>query len=221
MFIGDSPQERCISIGIVNDDILEDPESFLVLIESNVTRGVSVTPNSTVVLIVGSEGEEIVAASASETSLLASFLTDVIVGLQAVRYSVEEGNSVMVCAELVGEIEIAVEVTLSSETSGLAEGINITTYTSYTSYWYYLLHFSAGRDYSTLSVVLTFEREDVEQCVNISTMADNVVEEEETFSVLLSSPSPQNVTLMPNRAPVAIMDRTGNGYVEIQLSVIL
>ena len=58
MFIGDSPQEKCISIVIVNDDILEDPESFLVLIESNVTRGVSVNPNSTVVLIVGSEGKQ-------------------------------------------------------------------------------------------------------------------------------------------------------------------
>lgn len=52
-----------------------------------------------------------------------SLLTDVIVGLQAVTYSVEEGNSVLVCAELVGEVEIAVEVTISSDTNGLAEGI--------------------------------------------------------------------------------------------------
>lgn len=53
-------------------------------------------------------------------------LTDVIVGLQAITYSVEEGNSVMVCAELVGEVEITVEVTISSETNGLAEGIEYT-----------------------------------------------------------------------------------------------
>ena len=29
----------------------------------------------------------------------------------------------LVCAELVGEVEIAVEVTISSDTNGLAEGI--------------------------------------------------------------------------------------------------
>lgn len=58
-------------------------------------------------------------------------------------------------------------------------------------------------------MVLTFEPGDVEQCVNISTMSDDVVEEEETFSVLLSNASPQNVTLMPDRASVAIIDRTG------------
>lgn len=57
VFVGDSPQEKCINIGIVNDDILENPESFLVLIESNITHGVSLNPNSTIVLIVGSEGE--------------------------------------------------------------------------------------------------------------------------------------------------------------------
>lgn len=50
------------------------------------------------------------------------FFSDVFVGLQAVRYSVEEGNSVMVCAELVGQIEITVEVTISTATNGLAEG---------------------------------------------------------------------------------------------------
>lgn len=32
----------------------------------------------------------------------------------------------MVCAELVGEVEITVEVTISSETNGLAEGIEYT-----------------------------------------------------------------------------------------------
>lgn len=58
-------------------------------------------------------------------------------------------------------------------------------------------------------MILTFEPQDVEECVNISTMSDNIVEVEETLSVLLSNASPQNVTLMPNRASVAIIDRTG------------
>ena len=49
-------------------------------------------------------------------------------GLQAIMVSVEEGNTVMVCAELVGQIEITVEVTIMTESSGLAEGIAYTYY---------------------------------------------------------------------------------------------
>lgn len=45
--------------------------------------------------------------------------------------------------------------------------------------------------------------------MDVSTMSDDVVEEEEIFSVILSNANPQNVTLMPNRATVAILDSTG------------
>ena len=51
-------------------------------------------------------------------------ITDIIVGLQAVMISVEEGNTVMVCAELLGDIEIPVEVTIMTESTGSAEGIH-------------------------------------------------------------------------------------------------
>ena len=58
VFIGDGPQEQCISIAIVNDDILEDTtESFTVLIASDAVRGVTLNPSSAVVNIVGADGE--------------------------------------------------------------------------------------------------------------------------------------------------------------------
>ena len=50
-------------------------------------------------------------------------LIDIFVRLQAVRYIVEEGNSMMVCAELVGRTEVTLEVNITTESSGLAEGI--------------------------------------------------------------------------------------------------
>ena len=57
MFIGDGPQDRCINITIINDDALEDTESFTVLIASNAQRGVTLNPSSAVVTIVGTDGE--------------------------------------------------------------------------------------------------------------------------------------------------------------------
>ena len=57
MFIGDGPQNECIDIEILDDLALEDTESFFVLIQTNNTRGVIVNPNSTVVFIVGRDGE--------------------------------------------------------------------------------------------------------------------------------------------------------------------
>ena len=57
VFIGNGPQENCISITIIDDAVLEDTESFLVLIASNISHGVDVNPSSVVVFIVGAESE--------------------------------------------------------------------------------------------------------------------------------------------------------------------
>jgi hypothetical protein len=168
VFLGDGPQEQCISIAIVNDTILEDTtESFTVLIASDAVRGVTLNPSSAVVNIVGAD--------------------DIIVGLQAIMVSVEEGNTVMVCAELVGQIEITVEVTIMTESSGLAE---------------------AGSDYSEVTDILTFVSGQLVQCVELSALLDNVLEEEESLSVLLTNANSENVLLMPNQATVVITDQT-------------
>ena len=49
--------EKCVSIEITDDIILEDTESFLVEITTNNTRGVILNPNKTTVHIVGVDGE--------------------------------------------------------------------------------------------------------------------------------------------------------------------
>ena len=58
VFIGNGPQEACTTVVVANDDHLEDTESFRVLIQSSVTRGISLDPDSTLVFIMGPEGEQ-------------------------------------------------------------------------------------------------------------------------------------------------------------------
>ena len=43
-------------------------------------------------------------------------------GLQHVMYSLEEGSSQMICAELTGLIESNIEATISTQNSGNADG---------------------------------------------------------------------------------------------------
>ena len=54
---------------------------------------------------------------------------EVVVGLQRVLYSVQEGGSLMLCVELVGQIERNVEVTLSTLSNGSTEGMYIHIHT--------------------------------------------------------------------------------------------
>ena len=72
-----------------------------------------------------------------------------------------------------------------------------------------LLCFSAGSDYSEVTDILTFVSGQLVQCVELSALLDNVLEEEESLSVLLTNANSENVLLMPNQATVVITDQTG------------
>ena len=56
VFVGNGPQEICTMLDIVNDDNLEEIETFRVLIQTNVTQGVTLNPESAQVFIMGPEG---------------------------------------------------------------------------------------------------------------------------------------------------------------------
>ena len=56
-FLGSGPQEACIQISIVDDGILEDIESFRVMIVPSVGRGVILNPETADILIAGEESE--------------------------------------------------------------------------------------------------------------------------------------------------------------------
>ena len=68
--------------------------------------------------------------------------------------------------------------------------------------------FSAVSDYSEVTDILTFEPGQLVQCVQLSTMLDDVLEEEESLSVTLTNANSENVNLMPSQATVVIMDQT-------------
>ena len=57
VFSGIGPQEQCIMLEILNDDLPEETESFKVFIQSSIREGVILEPNSTQVFIMSPEGE--------------------------------------------------------------------------------------------------------------------------------------------------------------------
>ena len=57
VFSGIGPQEQCIMLEILNDDLPEETESFKVFIQSSIREGVILEPNSTEVFIMSPEGE--------------------------------------------------------------------------------------------------------------------------------------------------------------------
>ena len=139
-------------------------------------------------------------------------------GLQHVLYSVQEGDSLMLCAELVGQIEINVEVTLSTLSDGSTEGTCIDTYTlavriiiplSIIVYTFSATLSVTCTDYLPVSEVLTFEPGVLKNCINFSALSDVLVENEEIVLVVLSNANPQNVTLDPSQATIVIVDTTG------------
>ena len=60
VFLGNGPQEMCTTLDILNDDHLEETETFRVFIQTNVSRGVTLNPESTQVFIMGPEGSHCV-----------------------------------------------------------------------------------------------------------------------------------------------------------------
>ena len=129
VFVGSGPQEQCTMIAILNDDDdLEETESFLVFISSNVSQGVILEPDHTLVFIANPEGELIIKNSLPSVQLF-SLLPDIIVGLSDSSYTLAEGSSVQLCAILVNGEQIIlqsdIELTMRTVANGSAEGTHI------------------------------------------------------------------------------------------------
>ena len=139
-------------------------------------------------------------------------LTDFIVGLSQVSYTVEEGSSVEVCAVLGNQTEVdlqsEVEVIITTMSDGSAEGKSLELKPKLD--WIEgILLFPAGRDFSALVQMLSLTSDSLELCVELNASSDMALEGEETFSVLLSSPNYTHAIIIPNQATVAITDLSG------------
>ena len=69
-----------------------------------------------------------------------------------------------------------------------------------------LFSFAEGGDFTTLSIVLTFDPATSRLCKNITITDDNVPENDETFTVILTD---SGITLSPDTATVTIVDNDG------------
>ena len=67
----------------------------------------------------------------------------------------------------------------------------------------------APNDYANISMILTFDNDMDKQCVNIILDNDMILENNETFEVLLDRLDDTRVILMPERAEVIIIDDDG------------
>ena len=67
----------------------------------------------------------------------------------------------------------------------------------------------APNDYANISMILTFDNGMDKQCVNIILENDMILENNETFEVLLDRLDDTRVILMPERAEVIIIDDDG------------
>ena len=69
------------------------------------------------------------------------------------------------------------------------------------------MHSTAGEDYTTSSLTVTFQAAEASQVVMVPILFDNLLEGEEKFTAQLSRPADQDgVVLGANTATVEIMD---------------
>lgn len=120
----------------------------------------------------------------------------VTIGFEMEVYSAMEGQMVEVCAGIrEGALQRVVSVLLSTQD----------------------IDAEAPDDYSSLSIVLSFDSNSDRQCVNISIRNDPVSEGVEMFQVLLGSLEDSQVILLPIRAEIVIVD--GDGKINIESEV--
>ena len=71
-----------------------------------------------------------------------------------------------------------------------------------------LSHSGSGGDYTSLSIYLTFNSVTTSQMVTVATSTDTVIEDEEIFTLSLTSTDTAIAMLMPQSATVTITDLT-------------
>ena len=126
---------------------------------------------------------------------------------------IESASSVTVCAFLTGQIERDVLVTMTT-VRGTAQGMYLhdllhihwrdeSQCLAYPSPLYYLVSPTDLSDFTRVTAQLTFQATVTLQCSSISIMDDTILENDEVFSVQLSTLDP-DVNLTPSTATVTI-----------------
>ena len=129
------------------------------------------------------------------------------IGFQMSLYSVSEAeSSIEVCVEHTsGEADIILLATLRNEPGNAAGVFKLRNYPHW-FYYYWTIILTAGDDYTPVSdIPLSFTRASSVQCSNIFIQDDDIVELNETFSVLLTTSS-SAVNLIRASATVIILD---------------
>jgi len=130
--------------------------------------------------------------------------------MQQSTYTVEEGESVEVCAQIIGLIERIVNITINTIDDTDASGKSITNlanpFIQYHGYHTVHLSLAASSDFLPVTESLSFIPSGSQQkCINISIPQDRTVENNESFSVVVNS-SDQDVVLASSEATVIIID---------------
>ena len=180
----ESTSRACVDIPIEDDQIVENPEDFRVVVGGDDPDVVFDSPSSTVTIIDND---------------------NVVIGFEMERYQGDEGSEVEVCAIVMdGVLERSALVTVV--TSDLSAQGRMTSYQIYST----KLTFSstAPDDYSSLTAELTFDPANDKHCVMISLVDDDVLEGREELQLSLLT-GEEFVELNPDMAVVLVMDTDG------------
>ena len=200
--------EQCQQISIIDDGVREDVEEEFTVTLTSGDSDVVLQPDTAVVLIVDNDSKYI---EQSMICSISTFSTAISVEFDQNSYEVEEGGNVSVCVVLLGETDQPVVVMLTSQ-QGTATGQNILCLTEKqtVTLFPYTYHRAEGDDYESVSVELTFSGDSAMEvlCHSVSPVDDTVVENEEVFTLSLST-SESLVTIPIGSAVLRITDNDG------------
>ena len=130
---------------------------------------------------------------------------------------VEEGDVVEICA-VIGGAQLERDVVVMIETTPITATGIITDPSVLKLYLCLLLSFSEPADYAGGVFNLTFQQPSTRECLNISIAADNIFEDDESFSVAVVSDDPAIEPGSPTNIIIIILDETGKSSFRYLLS---
>ena len=141
----------------------------------------------------------------------------VVIGLEETSYTTaEDGGAVEVCAVVVeGELERSAEVSISTVDGSATGQLVLCTFSILSGMSRYWSSLSGGEDYTSITMVLTFDGSNTRGCSDVPITDDVIYEDDETFSVTLTT-GDGDVTLEPDSGVVTITDEDGGlSYIHV------
>ncbi|XP_064396224.1 uncharacterized protein LOC135343165 isoform X3 [Halichondria panicea] len=168
MFTPSSTNQECSVVMATSDDIFEDDETFTVTLNpDSLPSGVTISGRSSTTVTISANG-------------------GVTIQMMETQEQVTEGETVMVCASLTGQLGRNVEVRLATSSEETA----------------------SDTDFVSASVTRVFTATDTTdfKCIDITTSEDNIFEGNEMFTVSLSVVSPTTgVTVIEGRSQTTVI----------------